>query len=474
MGWGRRGAAVAAAVAAAGGLAGCGAHLRAADVALPAAYGQQAPARTQGAEASQTSIERWWAGFGDPQLDALIAQAFRSSPDARAAQAALAEARAVRLGALTGFGPQGNPSASGLRQRTRPGQGDARLQMLDWDVSWEVDLVGRRGAARIGADAALAAAAFDFEATRVSLAANVAQALFEARALETQAEEAEEAARIAGDLARVAELKAGRGILSQADAASFRAELATSKAQAAQLHAQAKVQRRALMVLVGQARDPLDALPLQHPDLAPPTPPLSAPGQLLVRRPDLRRAQADVQTAAGRLVSARLSQLPTLSLIPSFGATRPQDGPTVSVWTLGANLAAPLLDLPRLRAQSRLRSAEAEAAVLAYERAVGQAYAETENALVTLAADQERLAQLAVAERQAKAAFDAQDQGFRAGYVDATALLQTERVWRQARVSLIAARAAALNDTAIVFKSLGGGWSPAEVLKLASETSHDR
>ncbi|ADG10259.1 TolC family protein [Caulobacter segnis] len=474
MSRGRRGAAIAAAVAAASGLAGCGAHLRAADVALPAAYAGPASGQAQDPKAPQAFIERWWAGFGDPQLDALIAQAFRSSPDARAAQASLAEARAVRQGALSGFGPQGTPSVSALRQKTRPGEGRADLEVLDWDVSWEIDVIGRRGAARTSADATLAAAAFDFEATRVSLAANVAQALFQARALETQAREAEETARIAGDLARVAKLKADRGILSQADAASFRAELASSKAQAAQLQAQAKVQRRALMVLVGQARDPLDALPLQHPDLEPPTPPTLAPGQLLIRRPDLRRAQANVEAAAGRVVSARLAQLPTLSLIPSLTATRPQAGPSVSVWTLGANLAAPVLDLPRLRAQSRLRSAQAEAAVLAYERAVGEAYAETENALVTFGADRERFVELAEAERQAKAAFDAQDQGFRAGYVDATALLQTERVWRQARASLIAGRAAVLNDAVLAFKSLGGGWSPAEVMQLAFETSHDR
>lgn len=466
--------AVAALMAAACGLAGCGAHLRAADVALPLAYAGRPLDPPSGPAVAQASVERWWAGFGDPQLDDLVVQAFRASPDARAAQAALAEARAVRQGALTGFGPQGAPSASALRKRTRPGQGDVDLEVLNWDVSWELDLIGRRGAARKSADATLAAATFDFEATRVSLAANVAQALFQARALEIQAQEAQETARIAGDLVKVADLKAGRGILSQADAASFRAERASSKAQVAQLQAQAKVQRRALMVLVGRARDPLDALPLQHPDLQPPIPPPEAPGRLLMQRPDLRRAQANVEAAAGRVVSARLAQLPTLSLIPSLSATRPQTGPTASIWTLGANLAAPVLDLPRLRAQSRLRSAEAESAVLAYERAVGEAYAETENALVTLGADRERLVDLIEAERQAKAAFDAQEQGFRAGYVDATALLQTERIWRQARVSLIAGRAAALNDAALVFKSLGGGWPPAEVQQLASETSHDR
>lgn len=473
MSRGRRAVVFTVMIAAASGLAGCAAHLRAADVALPAAY--SAPSGALGAGAGrEASIERWWVAFRDPQLDALIDEALRASPDTQAALAALRQARAVRQGALTGFGPQGTPSVRAARQWARPGEGDVDSRTASFDVSWEIDLLGRRGAARTSADAALASAAFDFEATRVSLAANVAQALFQARALEAQSREAGETARIAGDLVRVADLKAGRGILSQADAASFRAELANARAQAAALRAQAQVQRRILLVLLGRARAGLETLSLEHPDLDPPLPPLSAPGELLIRRPDLQRAKANVDAAAGRLVSARLAQLPTLSLVPSLTASRLPAGANASVWTLGANLAAPVLDLPRLRAESRLRTAEAEAAVLAYERAIGQAYAETENALLTLAADRDRLADLVVADAQAKAAFDAQEQGFRAGYIEAVTLLQTERTWRQARTALVAVRAATLGDAVQAFKSLGGGWSPVEAQQLASETSHDR
>jgi NodT family efflux transporter outer membrane factor (OMF) lipoprotein len=450
-------------------LGGCASGVRPADDRLPAVYG--AVAQAIGADAD---ITRWWARFGDPQLDALIEEAFTASPDARAALSALREARAERAGALSGFAPQGTPYLSRSRQTADPGTGHVDATSLSWDVSWELDVLGRRSAARTAADADLAAAAFDHEASRVSLAANVAQALFQARALEVQANEAAETVRIARDLERVSALKAQRGVLSRADAASLKAELAGAQAQARQLRAQAQVQRRVLMVLVGRARDPIDSLTLDLPDLVPPMAPASAPGELLARRPDLRRAKARVTAAAGDVVSAKLAQLPTLALTPSLSAVRPQGGMTTSLWSVGATLATPILDQPRLRAQVRLRSAQAESAVLAYERAVGEAYAETENALVTLAADRDRLTDLVEAEHQARLAFEAQSQGFKAGYVDTTALLQTERVWRVQRTSLTIARGQALADAALAFKSLGGGWTPADPATLVSRTLHDR
>lgn len=469
MGRRGRGAGQALGVVVALGLAGCAAGVRPADERLPAAYAASSPAT-----AGDGDIARWWASFNDPQLDALIAEAFAASPDARAALAALVEARAVRDGALSGFGPQGTPVLSRSRQWSDPGAGRREVSVLTWEVSWELDVLGRRRTARSVADADLAAAAFDHEASRLSLAANVAQALFQARGLDVQASEAEETVRIARELARLAALKAERGVLSRAEAASLQAELASAQAQARQLRAQAQVQRRVLMVLIGRARDPQDSLVLALPDLAAPTPPATAPGQLLERRPDLRAAKARLTSAAGQVAAARLAQLPTLSLLPSLSATRPAGGPTASVWTLAAGLATPILDQPRLAAQVKLRSAQAQSAVIAYERAVGQAYAETENALLTLAADRERLADLVEAEHQSRLAFEAQSQGFRAGYVDTTTLLQTERTWRLQRTSLTSARAAALSDAALAFKSLGGGWTPADPATLLSRTLHDR
>ncbi|MBL7590236.1 TolC family protein, partial [Escherichia coli] len=61
-----------------------------------------------------------------------------------------------------------------------------------FNLSWELDLLGRRGVAREAADADLAAARFVQEGTRATLAADVADALFAARGLAAQVEAARE------------------------------------------------------------------------------------------------------------------------------------------------------------------------------------------------------------------------------------------------------------------------------------------
>ena len=69
-----------------------------------------------------------------------------------------------------------------------------------FDVSWELDLIGRRGAARRVVDNDLAAARFVYEGARAALADNVAQSYFEARGYAVQLEDARENARIAKSL----------------------------------------------------------------------------------------------------------------------------------------------------------------------------------------------------------------------------------------------------------------------------------
>src|SRR5437763_849260 len=59
--------------------------------------------------------------------------------------------------------------------------GVSEAQAANFNVSWEVDLFGRFLTARGTANADLAAARFDYEAARASLAANVADAYIQAR-----------------------------------------------------------------------------------------------------------------------------------------------------------------------------------------------------------------------------------------------------------------------------------------------------
>jgi NodT family efflux transporter outer membrane factor (OMF) lipoprotein len=440
-------------MAAVGCLSACASMTAPKPAVLPAAYEATAALAFGGA-----ALQRWWMSFGDPNLSASVEAALAASPDARTARARLREARAIRASALTAYGPQGEPSLTVARQGARADDLDAHTRVVDLAVSWEIDFLGRGRAARHSADAALEAALYDEQAARAVIAAAAAQAYFDVHGLERQRDEAIETARIAQELSRLAQLKVERQLISRADAALLSADAASARARQQALAAQEQAARRTLLVLLGQAGAPRESLVVTAGPIVAPPPPSAAPGDLLSRRPDLLSAERQVRVAAGSVVSAKLAYLPTLSLRPQMTQTTTL-GQGASLWALAANATTPLLDLPRLRAQVRIADARAEQAVIAYEQAVQVAYGEADRALLQLAADRARLVDLAEAETQAKAAFDSQNQAYRAGYADLPDLLLAERAWRAARANLTAGQNAVLAGTVTAFKALGGGWS---------------
>ncbi len=447
-------------------LAGC------ASAPLPAAH-TAVPARFEAANTSPgpvQALDRWWLLFDDAQLTALIDQGLASAPDARTAMARLREAEATRRGALTPYDLQGNPSGSISRSDTTvsgvPAQatltGLATSQTASFNVSWELDVFGRRAAARGAANADLAAARFDYEATRFSLSAMIATQLFNARGLSAQIVEAQETLRIAQDLAKIGQLRVTSGLGSGSDAARLDTQLANACSDLANLRTQLVVARRSLLVLMGRGTESLDALPIAATLPIPPRPPQLTPADVMVRRPDVREAEQRLISAGRNLRLSQLALLPHLTLTPGVSYTGVSD-PIVyseSMWTLATGLMVPVLDRARLLSQMGAQNARAEQAVIAYEHAVQAAYGDAENSLTTLSSDLERLAYLTQAEDRARYAFAAQQKGYAAGIVTIDTLLQTEQAWRGARQALVALKTSTLTDAVTSFKALGGGWSP--------------
>ena len=447
------------------------------DTHLPAAY--QAPAL---ATAGDARIEAWWRLYDDAQLQTLVEEALQRAPDAESAEARLREALAVRSQALMPFNPQGNLQGSGTRTDTRlvsgqdsfslgPGQpqislittGPTDTYGAQFNVSWELDLFGRRRTTRHKADADLAAARFDYAASRTSLAANVADQLFQARGLAIQLDDAREAARIQRELYDVAQKKAAHGLGSQSDADQIGSETAQTDAQVADLDTQLHAARRTLLVLVGRGADPLDSLPTPATAGNPPPVPPSVPGALLADRPDVREAAEKLISASGTLKLDELALFPKFTLQPGdslsssveFGSAL-----TTNAWSIGAGVAQPILDLPRLKAEIRAQGARADQAAIDYGKTVQTAYGEAENALVGLASDEARVKLLTTGEAQGRSALEASRRRYAMGIDDLSTVLTAERTWRSARTALTGAQVQALRRSVQAFKALGGGWTP--------------
>ncbi|EHJ62863.1 hypothetical protein NSU_0157 [Novosphingobium pentaromativorans US6-1] len=459
-------------------------RLPAPNLALPAQF--EGDASGGDASGQPAAIDNWWAGFEDDQLTQLITQALSSSTDARMALARLKEARAVRLGAIRATLPSGNLQGGATRSYNKqlssggatistgsdtPGydlgslfnpSGAMDSYNLSFNASWELDVFGRIGATRDQARSAFSAAVFDYEGTRVSLAADMATNLFAARGYAAQLANAQESLRIAKELADVARLGVERGITAGIDAARLETEEANAEAEVAQFANALDTSKRAILVLAGRPTDPLDSLSISTDLTSPSALPESIPGILLARRPDVRSAEAQLAAAVAQVRVDRLALFPRFDLQPGVSLSKSASAVagTSLVWSIGSALALPILDRPRLLAQLRISAAQGEQAVISYERAVQTAYQEAERALAQVATDRKRLAALGRAEERSRFAFDAASKGYRLGLTDLTALLQAERSWRAARVAETKLRAEALQNVVAAYRSLGGGWAP--------------
>ncbi len=371
------------------------AKVRAPDVAAPAAYEAHRPS-PKGLQPA--ALDTWWTLYDDAQLSDLIDRAFAHSPDARDAVAKLRQAAAIREQSKAQiFLPTGDPSGTITRTYTdimnQSGsfgafsqQGFATSKNASFNVSWELDLFGRRISKNLAANADFQTAAYTYAATRTALAANVAQSLFQLRGLALQLQDAQDASRIDEELLKIAQVKVDRGLAAGGDLDQAVANAESAKAQVESLNAQITAAQRALLVLVGEGFDRAESIKAEGPLGAPPPAPDAVPGDLLRRRPDVLAAEQRIRSAAGTLRVDQLDLLPTIKINPgvTLSETAGPFGATTAAWSVAGNLTAPILDRPRLMGQLHAQRAVAEQAVIAYEKAVQTAYSDAETAFTYL------------------------------------------------------------------------------------------
>lgn len=444
-----------------------------ADTRLPAAFeAPKAPA------APAQVLDKWWESYNDAQLNALVEEALANSFDQRDALARLEQAAATKREIYAEALPNGNISASAGRSKTEilsglPGgfvaPGATTNLSASFNVSWEADLFGRVAQGHKFAKADLRAAEFTYEATRVALAANVAQSLFQARGLAIQLQDAEETVRIDEELRRVADIRVSHGLSPSGDLDQAEANLGAARAQEESLRAQLTTARRTLLLLVGRGVDPLESLPVPASVGTPPPVPSVIPGELLARRPDVRSAEFQVVSRAAQLKIAKLQLFPTITLQPgaTIAKTIGAGGYSSFFWNLAAGVTVPILDRPKLIAQIDQQHALAEQIVIAYERAVQTAYSEVENALVLLDSDGKRVAILTAAEKRAQSAYEKTRIGYARGLNDLQTALVAENTWRSIHSQMTAAQSTLMERSVQTFKALGGGWTPEAPAKSA-------
>ncbi len=435
-----------------------------------------APSSWTQSAAAQAGVDHHWVNqFQSSELKALIREGLQESFDLknRAEEVIQAEQMARLAGVATR--PQANLGLQGRRSKQNfigfPGSGSGVNSSIttvygaSFDLSWEMDLWGRMKAAQEATIGEWEASRYDYQAAKLSLAAQITKAYF--TVLEVQQQEA-----LAGQAITVRERTRNsirerfeKALIEEGGTiAQFRsaeADVAAARANRVNWSNQLGVAKRQLEQLMG--RYPAGKIVLEG-NL--PTKlrkvPIGLPSELLQRRPDILAAERRLAAQELKLREAERAIFPSLTLNPSLGSssTRLSDllKSSFGAWSLGGKILQPVLTGGRFRHETKLRESRVRSSVNRLQKTVLDAFGEVEESLQT-----ERLTRLQIkatkeALHSAQQASQSAQGDYRRGGGSVITLLRAETQEIQFDSQLIQLQRAMIHHRVNLHLALGGDY----------------
>lgn len=445
----------------------------------------------------------WWKLFNDPVLTALESRVAQQNLELQAAQARIGESRArLRVVGADAY-PTLSANGSALRERASPdgilkltgtsspvsptaangadpfgtaalngavGSPPYSLWQYGFDASWELDIWGKVRRAKESAKATADATAYDMEAIRVSVSAEVARTYLALRGVQGMLSIARKNQEIAQTSLRLASNREQQGVATRYDAASAAAQLAAVNASIPDLERQRATLMNALALLLGEAPHALDAELAGDPGI--PTPPAIIPvglgSELAHRRPDIRRAEAELHAATAAIGVAKANFYPSVSLTGSFGFqalkfTEAGDW-SARQFALGPVLHLPIFQGGRLMGTLALTKARHQEIAIRYRQTVLTAWHEVDDAVTAYRAEQARDEQLGIAVDNSRVAFKTAQQRYAHGASTFLSVLIAQRDMLASENALTRSRTDVSIAMVKLYKALGGGWASAEMV----------
>jgi NodT family efflux transporter outer membrane factor (OMF) lipoprotein len=419
----------------------------------------------------------WWTVFHDDNLNSLENDLLDANQTLKVAIAHYDQARAsaaiqnAQLFPTAGVNPfvgrqlySGNrPTGSGI---PLSGSITQNAYTIPFNVSYEVDLVGRKRRTIEAAQASFQANAADLENVRLILTAELAADYFTLRQTDTQLGLLN---RTVDTLQRGLDLVNSRhtgGLASGLDVAQEETLLNTTKTQATLLQQQRKQFEDAIAVLVGKPAPEFHVAPRELP-AEPPTLDTSLPSDLLERRPDIAESERQMAVSNAQIGIAKAAYYPSLVLFAQGGWQTTSISSLLNAesgfWALGASVAQTIFTGGARRAQVQFNQAGYTATVANYRDTVLNAFREVQDDITGLQVlDAARVSQDAAVESSRRQLDIANSRyvGGLVSYLDVVSAQQNLLTNEQQAAQIQGQR---LVTSVLLVKALGGGWDAASL-----------
>lgn len=456
-------------------------------MALPAQYKNSTPANVPDtASASKDSkvlsarqnalqesdLAEWWRSFGNQELVALIDRGLANNPDVRIATLRLAQAKARADQARAGLFPTISAPLGAAIQApggtigdVPVGEGGNRTSQKSYQASmrgsWRADVWGEQSSMAESAKFQLWQAAFDRDNVQRNMTANLASNYLELLSLNDRLRVARETETVLSSMLANIEARLDAADATLIDLEQQKSTIYTARTLISNLEQQRENTLANIAFLAGTvpgslelSSGGLDALHL--PAVIP-----ALPSSLLLRRPDVRMAEARLLAADANVDVARARILPSLDLSAQVGySSLSMSGlfqPSKLFWNTLASFTASIFDGGKLSSEKENAKAIHEEMVENYARTIYQAVKEVESALAAIRLTGKRLDTQRDVVAAARRAWDSSAEMYAIGGIDNMALLDAERTYQRYLDEYQRAKVENFRGYIDLFQALGGG-----------------
>lgn len=418
----------------------------------------------------------WWQQFGDPQLDALVAEALSNNRDLQRAMSRIDESRAALRQARAEYWPtlsagltsaREHPSANGATPVPAGFPKTFNDHRATLGAAYEVDLWGRVASANSAARNELLATQYAHDTLRNALVAQIVQSYATLQSIDARRQVFGAAVDAQRESLGLQRMRLDAGDIGELDVRQIEAELKANELQLPKLDRARGEAERSLGVVLGRSPEAMLEWAISRtvtPASAMGSLPDGIPSDLLMRRPDIKAAEARLRAAGARVDAARAAYFPRLSLTASLGRESLELSDLTRgsslLWNAVASLTMPIWDGGRIKAQTEIAQAQRRQIELDYRDGVANAFREARDAIQavdeaqsSVSTAEERIRALARAAELTKLRYEG-------GELNRLDVINADRAVLTARADVAEERRSLAVAQSNLFRALGGGWRP--------------
>jgi outer membrane protein, multidrug efflux system len=441
------------------------------DPALDVPEGYKSATRPSKAADAVPTLD-WWRGFRSRELTGLMEEAQTVNLDIAAATArfrqADAQARIAGAALLPSLSGSGSESYSRTSGSSSSGLSNGGREVVNYSASlsasYELDFWGKNRDAAQAAEETAVANRFDRDVIALTTLTTVANAYFQVLAAQDRIRTAQRNIASAERILNAIKDRLTAGTGNDLDVAQQESVLANQRALVPPLRQTLDQNINALATLVSRPPEAVRVAGGSLNQIAAPRVTPGLPSELLTQRPDIRRQEAQLASATANVGSARAQFFPSIQLTGQGGyqssALTSLFQPHAAFFSMVGSLTQPIFDGGRILGNFEFTKARQDELLQTYRKTVVQAFADVDNALMSIRQTTERLRLQREVVAASRRAFQLSEQQLRAGTADIVTVLNTQLTLFQAEDALSQAQLARLLAIVSLYQALGGGWEP--------------